>query len=116
MLKEDLEEDIRRCWDALRAASPEGAPVTLEQVSEKLAEHSAAQGWELEEAEVEGQVAGFVAALFLTHRGFTDLWQMETPHGAIFLQDKWPKMDDFTSIADELGIGSHREDGGIPVE
>ena len=116
MHKEDLEEDIRRCWEALRSASPEGAPVTLEQVSEKLAEHSAAQGWELEEAEVEGQGAGFVSALFLTHRGFTDLWQMETPHGEIFLQDKWPKMDDFTSIADELGIGSHREDGGVLVE
>ena len=112
MHKEDLEDDIRRCWEALRAASPEGAPVTLDQVSSKLAEHSATEGWTLKEAEVEGQVAGFVSALFLTHRGFTDLWQMEYPHGEIFLQDKWPKMDDFTDIKSELGIKSGQAFGG----
>ena len=112
MHKEDLEDDIRRCWEALRAASPEGAPVTLEQVSTKLAEHSATEGWTLKEAEVEGQVAGFVSALFLTHRGFIDLWQMEYPHGEIFLQDKWPKLEDFTTISSELGIRSNHTVGG----
>jgi chromatin segregation and condensation protein Rec8/ScpA/Scc1 (kleisin family) len=58
MHKEDLEDDIRRCWEAIRDTSPDGAPVTLEKVSEKLAENSAAEGWTLKEAEVEGQVAG----------------------------------------------------------
>jgi len=112
MHKEDLEDDIRRCWEAIRASSPEGAPVTLDQVSSKLAEHSATEGWTLKEAEVEGQVAGFVSALFLTHRGFTDLWQMEYPHGEIFLQDKWPKIEDFTTISSELGIRSGQAFGG----
>ena len=86
--------------------------MTLEQVSNKLAEHSTKEGWTLKEAEVEGQVAGFVSALFLTHRGFTDLWQMEYPHGEIFLQDKWPKLDDFLTIKSELGIGSNQDIGG----
>lgn len=112
MHKEDLEDDIRRCWEAIRAASPEGAPVTLEQVSAKLAEHSAAEGWTLSEAEEEGQITGFVSALFLTHRGYTDLWQMEYPNGEIFLQDKWPKFDDFASISIEIGIGPRQADGG----
>ena len=112
MHKEDLEDDIRRCWEAIRAASPEGAPVTLQQVSAKLAEHSAAEGWTLSEAEEEGQVTGFVSALFLTHRGYTDLWQMEYPNGEIFLQDKWPKFEDFASISSEIGIGPREADGG----
>ena len=116
MHKEDLEDDIRRCWEAIRAASPEGAPVTLEQVAEKLAEHSAAEGWTLSEAEEEGQVTGFVSALFLTHRGYTDLWQMEYPNGDIFLQDKWPKFDDFTAISTEIGIGPQQADGGEDAE
>ena len=116
MHKEDLEDDIRRCWEAMRAVSPDGAPVTLEQVAEKLAEHSAAEGWTLSEAEEEGQVTGFVSALFLTHRGYTDLWQMEYPNGDIFLQDKWPKFDDFTAISTEIGIGPKQADGGEGVE
>ena len=116
MHKEDLEDDIRRCWEAMRAVSPDGVPVTLEQVAEKLAEHSAAEGWTLSEAEEEGQVTGFVSALFLTHRGYTDLWQMEYPNGDIFLQDKWPKFDDFTAISTEIGIGPKQADGGEGVE
>jgi chromatin segregation and condensation protein Rec8/ScpA/Scc1 (kleisin family) len=112
MHKEDLEEDIRRCWEALRASSPDGSPATLQQVSEKLAEHSAAEGWTLKDAEVEGQVAGFVSALFLTHRGYTDLWQMEYPNGEIFLQDKWPKFDDFMEVSTEIGIGPRQADEG----
>ena len=70
----------------------------------------------MEEAEVEGQVAGFVSALFLTHRGFTDLWQMEYPNGEIFLQDKWPKLADFTTISDELGIRPNHSQGGEDSE
>ncbi|MDP6905809.1 MAG: hypothetical protein QF440_00130 [Candidatus Thalassarchaeaceae archaeon] len=103
--KEDLEDDIRRCWNAMRSASPDGAPVTLAQLSTTLAEHSAAEGWTLKEAEEEGQVAGFVSALFLTHRGYSDLWQMEYPNGDIFLQDKWPKLPDFEAVSEEIGIG-----------
>lgn len=105
MHKEDLEEDIRRCWTAMRAAGPAGTPVTLESVAEKLAEHSAKEGWTLKEAEEEGQVAGFVSALFLTRRGYTELWQMEYPNGDIFLQDKWPKHPDFDAISAEIGLG-----------
>ena len=116
MHKEDLEDDIRRCWEAVRASSSEGAPVTLQTVSEKLAELSALEGWTLKEAEVEGQVAGFVSALFLTHRGYTDLWQMEYPNGDIYLQDKYPKMSDFGVVSAEIGIGPRQADGGIEVE
>jgi len=103
--KEDLEDDIRRCWDAMRATSPDGAPVTLENVAKKMAEHSEAEGWTLAEAEEEGQVTGFVSALFLTHRGYTDLWQMETPNGDIFLQDKWPDLASFEIAKAEVRPG-----------
>ncbi|MDP6900268.1 MAG: hypothetical protein QGF94_05485 [Candidatus Thalassarchaeaceae archaeon] len=110
--KEDLEEDIRRSWEAMRAASPDGSPVTLEAVAEKLAEHSEIEGWTLKEAEVEGQITGFVSALFLTHRGYSDLWQMEYPNGDIFLQDKWPKLPDFLAVSKEIGIGPRQASGG----
>lgn len=105
MHKEDLEDDIRRCWEAMRGASPDGAPVTLAKVSAQLAANSEAQGWTLSEAEEEGQVAGFISALFLTHRGYTDLWQMESPNGDIFLQDKWPDMPDFGTAKAEVSLG-----------
>jgi chromatin segregation and condensation protein Rec8/ScpA/Scc1 (kleisin family) len=105
MHKEDLEDDIRRCWEALRVAGPEGEPVTLEQVASQLTQHSLEQGWELSEAEDEGQIAGFVSALFLTHRGYSDLWQMEYPNGDIFMQDKWPKLNSFDAVSSEIGVG-----------
>jgi len=110
MHKEDLEDDIRRCWEALRAAGPEGEPVTLEQVSSQLTQHSLDEGWELKEAEDEGQIAGFVSALFLTHRGYSDLWQMEYPNGDIFLQDKWPNCSSFDDVSSEIGVGPRLAD------
>jgi len=43
-----------------------------------------------------------VSALFLTHRGYTDIWQVEYPNGDIFLQDKWPQMASFDAITEHL--------------
>ena len=47
-------------------------------------------------------MTGFVSALFLTHRGYTDLWQMEHPDGDIFLQDRWPQLADFEAVSAEV--------------
>ena len=101
---EDIEEDIRRCWTALRSLSNDGEPVTVEQIAEHLKSEGEASGWDAEEAEQEGQVAGFVSALFLTHRGYTDIWQLEQPNGDIFLQDKWPEQSDFESVTEKLNV------------
>ena len=59
-------------------------------------------GWNPEDAETEGGIVGFVSALFLTHRGYTDIWQVEYPHGDIFLQDKWPHLTDFDAVTVEV--------------
>ncbi len=71
---------------------------------ELLKAEGEAAGWDAKEAEQEGQVAGFVSALFLTHRGYTDIWQLEQPNGDIFLQDKWPGDSDFESITEKLDV------------
>ena len=76
----------------------------MEQIAEHLKSEGEASGWDAEEAEQEGQVAGFVSALFLTHRGYTDIWQLEQPNGDIFLQDKWPEQSDFESVTEKLNV------------
>ena len=101
---DDIEDDIRRCWNALRSLSSAGEPVTVGQICELLQAEGEAAGWDAKEAEREAKVAGFVSALFLTHRGYTDIWQLEQPNGDIFLQDKWPEDTDFDSITVKLDV------------
>ena len=101
---DDIEDDIRRCWTALRSLSSAGEPVTVSQICELLKAEGEAAGWDAKEAEREAKVAGFVSALFLTHRGYTDIWQLDQPNGDIFLQDKWPEDTDFDSITEKLDV------------
>ena len=91
--KEDIEGDIQRCWEAMRTISPDGAPTTVEKIAKVLCERH---------GDEDGEVTGFVSALFLTHRGYTDLWQMEHPDGDIFLQDRWPQLADFEAVSAEV--------------
>ncbi|HIH82318.1 MAG TPA: hypothetical protein HA340_00055 [Candidatus Thalassarchaeaceae archaeon] len=100
--QENLEEEIRQTWNAIRELSPSGGPVTVVAVAKQLESQGIDAGWNPEDAEAEGGIVGFVSALFLTHRGYTDIWQVEYPNGDIFLQDKWPKMASFDAITAEI--------------
>ena len=103
--QENLEEEIRQTWGAIRVLSPSGDPVTVQDVAKHLESLGIDAGWDSGDAEVEGGIVGFVSALFLTHRGYTDIWQVEYPNGDIFLQDKWPKISSFDAITEQLQIG-----------
>ena len=103
--QENLEEEIRQTWGAIRVLSPSGEPVTVQDVAKHLESLGIDAGWDPGDAEAEGGIVGFVSALFLTHRGYTDIWQVEYPNGDIFLQDKWPKISSFDAITEQLQIG-----------
>ncbi|MBC8437910.1 MAG: hypothetical protein H8D82_01420, partial [Euryarchaeota archaeon] len=75
---------------------------TVKAVVDDLKRKGIDSGWEEDDAEAEGGIVGFVSALFLTHRGYTDIWQVEYPNGDIFLQDKWPQISTFDAITEEL--------------
>ena len=100
--QENLEDEIRATWASIREISPDGEPVTVKSVTEKLKAKGIDAGWKPEDAEAEGGIVGFVSALFLTHRGYTDIWQTEYPNGDIFLQDKWPEFGTFDAITEHL--------------
>ena len=85
------------------------SPVELADVRTLSSSLAIEEGASEDEAEAEGEISGFVASLFLTHRGFAEIWQMgEATQGRIFLRDRWPKVDSFEeariAIAHERGI------------
>ena len=110
MHREDTEEEIRRSWASMRAISPDGGPVELEKLRDRLRLLALEEGSPESEAKADGEISGFVSALFLTHRGFADIWQMDPPNGPIFIQDKWPNLPDFDTV--DLKLKGEREGGG----
>ena len=101
MHNEDLEGDIKRCWQALRtsclAAGQTKVPV-LAVMKELKPILEQAFGTVPEGYDDEAKVASFIAGLFLTHRGFASITQDSVPDGEIFLEDCWPQMKTFEEI------------------
>ena len=100
---EDLEEDLRRTWEALRARSEDsGKPVELRTLVDEMIKKSIDSGLNHDEAEAEAQVTALVSALFLTHRGYANLTQEKGRNGRILLKDLWKDDDDFTALTERL--------------
>lgn len=100
---EDLEEDLRRTWEALRARSEDsGKPVELRTLVDEMTKKSIDSGLNHDEAEAEAQVTALVSALFLTHRGYANLTQEKGRNGRILLKDLWKDDDDFTALTERL--------------
>jgi chromatin segregation and condensation protein Rec8/ScpA/Scc1 (kleisin family) len=101
MHNEDLEGDIKRCWQALRtsclAAGQTKVPV-LQVMNELKPILEQAFGSVPEGYDDEAKVASFIAGLFLTHRGFASITQDSVPDGEIFLEDTWPQIKTFEEI------------------
>ena len=102
MHNEDLEGDIKRCWQALRtscvASDSTKVPVVVVMESLKpILEQtfgSVPEGYD-----DEAKVASFIAGLFLTHRGFASITQDSVPDGVIYLEDAWPQIETFEEIS-----------------
>ena len=101
MHNEDLEGDIKRCWQALRTSclTTGKTKVPVLQVMNELKPileqtfGSVPEGYD-----DEAKVASFIAGLLLTHRGFASITQDSVPDGEIFLEDSWPQIKTFEEI------------------
>jgi len=107
MHNEDMEADIRRCWNAMREvmSSMKSEKVPISKVTSKLSKILLEEFGEIPEGyEVESKITSFVAGLFLTHRGYAWISQ-EGPEDPIMIEDRWPNgktFDDVTKLASKL--------------
>jgi chromatin segregation and condensation protein Rec8/ScpA/Scc1 (kleisin family) len=100
---EDLEGDLQRTWESLKARSKgAGKPIVLQDLVHDISSKSMESGIDKEEAEAEAQVTALVSALFLTNRGYVDLKQEKGRNGKITLKDLWTKEDDFSLLSEKL--------------
>ena len=113
---EDLEGDLRRTWEALRARSESsGKPVELRTLVDEMTKKSIESGLNHDEAEAEAQVTALVSALFLTHRGYANLTQEKGRNGKILLKDLWKNDDDFTALTERLNPKTLNMEGFVDV-
>ena len=100
---EDLEGDLQRTWESLKARSKgAGKSIVLQDLVHDISSKSMESGIDKEEAEAEAQVTALVSALFLTNRGYVDLKQEKGRNGKITLKDLWTKEDDFSLLSEKL--------------
>ena len=98
---EDLEGDLKRTWEALKARSMKSESVGLGDVAEELIRNSK-PGVGAEEAKTESQVTAFVSSLFLTNRGYISLDQEGGYNGRILLGDLWDGSNDYDELTEKL--------------
>ena len=100
---ENLEDEIRRTWDALRLRQAKtDQPVNLKSIVEHLRDRSVEDGFDIEEAESDAQVTALVSSLFLTHRGYADLTQEGGPDAAIKIANLHPDDSDFDTLTERI--------------
>ena len=111
---ENLENDLKRTWNALRNNTSETSQsVELGDIVTTLNETSLKSGMNEEEAKAEAQVTALVSALFLTNRGYVDLSQEEGSNGKIVLENLWKNAQDFSTLTKQLHPESILEDNKI---
>ena len=99
---EDLEGDLKRTWQALKARTRQSDSISLSDVANEMNRDSILQGLEEEEAITESQVTAFVSTLFLTNRGYISLGQESGYNGQIVLQDLWGESEDYDELTQRL--------------
>ncbi len=100
MHDEDLENDIKRCWLAMRKVTAKTGEsiVPVSEVAVELKEILLDTFGKIPEGyELESRITSFVAGLFLTHRGYA-LISQDGPEDPIMLEDKWPNVESFEEI------------------
>jgi len=99
---ENLEDDLRRTWEALKFKSKKDSQVSLSEISTILKNQSLNSGIKEDEARAEAQVTALVSSLFLTNRGYISLQQDDEIGGKITVKDLWSNTDDFEKLTDKL--------------
>jgi chromatin segregation and condensation protein Rec8/ScpA/Scc1 (kleisin family) len=99
---EDLEGDLRRTWQALKARAEEDLTVGLEEVAEELNQISLDSEIKEDEARAEAQVTALVSSLFLTNRGYIGLKQEKGKNGRIVINDLWGDSGDYDALTEQL--------------
>ena len=111
---ENLENDLKRTWDALKNhTSHDSQSVELREIVSTHNKTSLQSGMSEEEAKAEAQVTALVSALFLTNRGYVDIFQEDGSDGKIILRNLWEEAQDFSSLTNQLHPKSILEDDKI---
>ena len=98
---ENLEDDLKRTWDALRSRTLEEKESTnLSEIVEVLEKGSIDSGLSVEDAKSEAQVTALISSLFLTHRGYAEVSQ--DLNGNISLKNLHLRDDDFSTLTHRL--------------
>ena len=97
---ENLEDDLKRTWDALRSRTISNESTDLSEIVNILRENSVRSGISREEAESEAQVTALVSSLFLTHRGYAEVSQDD--EGNISLKNLHLDDDDFSILTNRI--------------
>ena len=112
---ENLEDDLKRTWDALRSRTVEEKTTTnLSDIVEVLKQNSIQSGLSLEEAESEAQVTALVSSLFLYHRGYAEVSQ--DLDGQIKLKNLHFEDDDFSTLTNRINPKASIYEGAIMNE
>ena len=107
---ENLEDDLKRTWDALRSRTlQENDSTDLSDIVEVLKQNSIQSGLSVEEAKSEAQVTALVSSLFLTHRGYAEVSQ--DSNGKISLKNLHLKDDDFSELSHRLNPKVRQTEG-----
>jgi len=108
MHDEDMDGDIKRCWQAMRTVATKGGrkagddiPVSAV-ISQLRADLLEEYGREVEGLDGEAKVTAFISSLFLTHRGFAEVHQEVVPNGEVFLSDRWQGIESFDEIVHRI--------------
>tara|TARA_B100000900_G_scaffold393682_1_gene390419 strand:- start:17633 stop:18613 length:981 start_codon:yes stop_codon:yes gene_type:complete len=97
---ENLEDDLERTWNALRSRTKSNESTDLAEIVDILRENSVRSGISQEEAESEAQVTALVSSLFLTHRGYAEVFQDDD--GNITLKNLHLDDDDFSTLTNRI--------------
>ena len=97
---ENLEDDLKRTWNALRSRTISNESTDLTEIVDILRENSVRSGVSREEAESEAQVTALVSSLFLTHRGYAEVSQDN--EGNISLKNLHLDDDDFSTLTNRI--------------
>ena len=112
---ENLEDDLKRTWDALRSRTLEEKESTnLSEIVEVLEKSSIDSGLSAEDAKSEAQVTALISSLFLTHRGYAEVSQ--DLDGNISLKNLHLRDDDFSALTNRLNPKVRITEGVISNE
>ena len=112
---ENLEDDLKRTWDALRSRTLEEKESTnLSEIVEVLEKSSIDSGLSAEDAKSDAQVTALISSLFLTHRGYAEVSQ--DLDGNISLKNLHLRDDDFSALTNRLNPKVRITEGVISNE